>query len=144
MKKLEVFINSVQSEFAPCSGNGEMFNLAKDRGLKPPLISLDEGFKVIIWRPAAVTEAITDHVTDHVEELVVRILQVLDGEMSRPDIMEKLGLKHRPNFMGNYIQPALDSNYIEMTLPDKPTSINQKYRLTPKGIAIKQQLENKK
>lgn len=134
------------------TGIGEIFHLTTEAGLNEPEIKLDEGFKVIIWRPTSVTEAITDHVadhvtdhvTDHVEELVVRILQVLDGEMSRPDIMEKLGLKHRPNFMGNYIQPALDSNYIEMTIPDKPTSINQKYRLTAKGIAIKQQLENKK
>jgi len=31
-----------------------------------------------------------------------------------------------------------------MTIPETPNHPNQKYRLTPKGIALKQQLENEK
>ena len=46
--------------------------------------------------------------------------------------------------MEKYIQPALDAEYIEMIFPDKPTSKNQKYRLSTKGLALKLQLENKK
>jgi len=30
------------------TGTLEMYNLVKERGLKPPLISLDEGFKLAI------------------------------------------------------------------------------------------------
>ena len=35
--------------------------------------------------------------------------------------------------MAAYIRPALEAGLIEMTIPDKPNSSNQRYRLTPKG-----------
>jgi len=41
--------------------------------------------------------------------------------------------KHRPNFRDNYLHPALDAELIEMTIPEKPSSSKQKYRLTAKG-----------
>lgn len=33
-----------------------------------------------------------------------------------------VGIKHRPTFLYNYLQPALDMGLIEMTIPDKPKS----------------------
>ena len=47
--------------------------------------------------------------------------------------MESLDLLHRQTFKNNYIKPALALELIEMTTPDKPTSRNQKYRLTQTG-----------
>jgi len=47
--------------------------------------------------------------------------------------MENLGLKDRRRFSKGCLQPALDSVLIEMTLPDKPRSSKQKYRLADKG-----------
>ena len=47
--------------------------------------------------------------------------------------MEKLGLSHKPTFRRNYLNPALTQGYLERTLPDKPSSPAQKYRLTEKG-----------
>ena len=43
-------------------------------------------------------------------------------------LMEKLGLKSRAGFRKNYLRPALDLQMIEMTIPDKPNSRNQRYR----------------
>jgi hypothetical protein len=57
----------------------------------------------------------------------------LDGEMTRRELMEALGMKDSKHFRTRYLQPALDAGWIEMTLPDKPTDRNQKYRLTPAG-----------
>jgi len=38
------------------------------------------------------------------------------------------------HFRKAYLQPALDAGLIEMTVPDKPRSTRQKYRLTAKGV----------
>ncbi len=51
-----------------------------------------------------------------------------DEELSASEIMKRMGLKNRPSFRKTYLQPALNSQLIEMTLPDKPNSKNQKYR----------------
>ena len=77
------------------TGTVEMYRLMKERDLKPPLISFDEGFQLTIWRPSAATV----HDTIHDEELIKRLLLILAGEMSRQKLMERMELKHRPNFM---------------------------------------------
>jgi hypothetical protein len=47
--------------------------------------------------------------------------------------MQSLGLSHRPNFLALHLRPALGANLIQMTVPDKPNSRLQKYRLTQAG-----------
>jgi hypothetical protein len=53
--------------------------------------------------------------------------------MTRQQLMQALGLKNDEHFRKAYLQPALDAGLIEMTIPDKPRSSKQKYRLTAKG-----------
>jgi ATP-dependent DNA helicase RecG len=43
--------------------------------------------------------------------------------------MNAFGLKHRPTFLSNYLQPALKTGLIQMTQPDSPKSPTQKYRI---------------
>jgi hypothetical protein len=47
--------------------------------------------------------------------------------------MQSLGLSHRPNFLALHLRPALQAKLIQMTVPDKPNSRLQKYRLTQAG-----------
>ncbi len=68
-------------------------------------------------------------VTPQVEQL----LEMLKGEMSRDQLQEALGLQDRKSFRKRYLVPALEAELIEMTLPDRPNSRYQKYRLTEKG-----------
>jgi hypothetical protein len=42
-------------------------------------------------------------------------------------LMEKLGLKSRETFRKNYMNPALELGIVQMTIPDKPNSRNQRY-----------------
>lgn len=39
----------------------------------------------------------------------------------------KLGLKLRETFRKNYMNPALELGIVQMTIPDKPNSRNQRY-----------------
>jgi len=57
------------------------------------------------------------------------------GEMSRTELMSALDLKDRWNFRDSYLTPALAAGFIELTIPDKPNSRLQRYRLTAKGQA---------
>jgi hypothetical protein len=87
-----------------------------------------------IW--GAVREiAGADQVSDQETDQVKKLLALLEKEpLSASGLMHKLGLSHRPTFRNNYLHPALDRGLIEMTIPDKPRSRLQRYRITPKGI----------
>ncbi len=56
--------------------------------------------------------------------------------MKRTEIQAALQLKHEDHFRKAYLRPALDKGLIEMTIPDKPRSRLQKYRLTPSGKQV--------
>ncbi len=64
---------------------------------------------------------------------VIKLLDVCRSEKSRMQMQKALGLKAEENFRKLYLEPALKVGIIEMTIPDKPRSSRQKYRLTEKG-----------
>jgi Fic family protein len=77
----------------------------------------------------------TEQVTVQVTEQVKKLLKVIDDkEYSTKEMMELLGLKHRPSFRDNYLLPALELGYIEMTIPNKPNSSKQKYKKVEHAI----------
>lgn len=61
--------------------------------------------------------------------------------MSRQKIQESLGLKHTRHFRDTYLKPTLQAGLIEMTIPDKPQSSQQRYRLTPAGRRYLRRME---
>lgn len=65
-------------------------------------------------------------ISPQVEKLLNAI--IADKTYSIHELMENLNLKNRASFYKNYLQPAIQKNLIEMTLPSKPTSKNQRYR----------------
>jgi ATP-dependent DNA helicase RecG len=76
-------------------------------------------------------------VTPEVTPEVRRLLQVLDGELSRQELQQALGLKDAEHFRKAYLLPALAGGAVEMTLPATPRSSNQRYRLTDAGQRAK-------
>ncbi len=81
-------------------------------------------------------------VTPEVTPEVKRMLSVLSREMKRGEIMTKLGLKDEKHFREHYQQVAVKLGLIEMTIPEKPRSSKQKYRLTDKGRDTLEVLRN--
>jgi ATP-dependent DNA helicase RecG len=66
-----------------------------------------------------------------------RILDALSLEnLGRSMLLEKLGYKQRSGNYKKAIAKLLDKGWIEMTIPDKPNSRLQKYRITEKGKAL--------
>ena len=53
-----------------------------------------------------------------------KMLTVIQGEMSRAEIQQKLGLTDEKHFREHYQQPAVAMDLIEMTIPDKPLAAN--------------------
>ena len=62
--------------------------------------------------------------------------------MGRAELQELLSIKNRDYFRTDYLNPSINDGYVELTIPDKPNSRNQKYRLTAKGITLKNILTN--
>lgn len=64
---------------------------------------------------------------------VVAIFHAEKHDMSRAELQKALKLSDREHFSNEYLQPAIAAGLIEMTIPDKPRSNKQKYRLTARG-----------
>ena len=76
------------------------------------------------------TQATSDPVSNPVSDPVKSLLEVLTfGPLSTSECMAALGLSHRATFRKNYLHPALESGHIERTIPEKPNSRLQKYRV---------------
>ena len=78
--------------------------------------------------------------TPQVAECIQRLIVAAQSEVSRAELQAALNLSDRRSFSNTYLKPALEAGLIEMTLPDKPTSRNQRYRRTPAGEALVRQL----
>lgn len=138
-------------------GTEEVVRLTQEAKLNEPQFALEEGFKVVLWRPSATIGQATGQVggqvigqgagqvsgqaDEQVPEGIRQALHVIFGEMKSADIQSALQLKHRETFRDNYLNPAMAEGYVEMTIPGKPNSPNQRYRLTQKGLELKAKLE---
>ncbi|HKM09495.1 MAG TPA: ATP-binding protein [Candidatus Methanomethylophilaceae archaeon] len=67
---------------------------------------------------------------------IISLLTVVgDEEVPARELMERLEMRHRPTFMSNYVEPAIEDGFVERT-EVKPTSKNQRYRATRKGLEL--------
>lgn len=75
------------------------------------------------------TELMAKDILAESDEYVKRLLVVMEYDIpyKAKELQEKLGLKSTAGLKRNYLDPAIREGLIAMTLPDKPTSRNQKY-----------------
>lgn len=71
---------------------------------------------------------VTVQASDQVKRLIGLMQQ---QDYSLTELMQLVGLAHRPTFQKNYLNPALEAGLIERTQPDKPKSPHQRYRFKP-------------
>jgi predicted HTH transcriptional regulator len=73
-------------------------------------------------------------VTAQVTAQVVAVLAAAGGGgKSREQLQAAAGMRHREHFRKAYVEPLVNAGWIERTIPNKPTSRLQKYRLTERG-----------
>jgi hypothetical protein len=76
-------------------------------------------------------------VAPQVTPQVLELLRKITSDASRAELQTLLGLRDRKSFFDRYLKPALSLGLLEMSIPNKPNSRLQKYRLTIKGRQIK-------
>ena len=142
-----------------------MREAVEKHGSPPPVFESTGFFTATFWplRTAEVTAEVTGQVigqvTGHVEgeagppqEVtgeaageaageatgeVVRLLRALQtGPLSRSEAQSALNLSGEANFRVRYLEPSLRLGFVGMTIPDKPSSPNQRYRIKPLGLEV--------
>ena len=58
---------------------------------------------------------------------------LVDGPMGKSEISSRLGQKEVSGQLNKVIRELINRKYLEYTIPDKPNSRLQKYRLTSDG-----------
>ena len=77
-------------------------------------------------------------------ENIEKLIMFCAEARSFGEMLAYMGFSDRTKFRRKYIYPLLEFEILEQTMPDKPNSRNQKYRLTAKGLALKNsQINNK-
>lgn len=125
---VESRVHAQQSEYY------QALNLSTQKTDSAPLIQFMLGVILeTIERNAGInTPQVGLQVTPQVE-MLLKVLTGADKALARTELQSRLSLKDRESFRERYLKPALDLGLIEMTLPDKPNSRLQQYRLTEQG-----------
>lgn len=69
-------------------------------------------------------------------QILKLILSVGEQELSVSEMLPRLQLKDRKNFLELYLSPAIQEGFVTMLYPDSPRHPRQKYLLTEKGQAL--------
>ena len=149
-RRIGEFLKELELAEGRSTGIPKILRAMRKNGSPAPILESDEHRTWFLVRLPAHEQAANEvsgqgaeHDTEHDTEHVERLIAVLTGEMNRPQLQAALRLSHRPHFLMAYLRPALDAGLIEMTLPDKPTSRNQRYRRTAAGEALARQITKK-
>ena len=111
------------------TGTGDIVEKCLAYGLAKPEYQQDEDFRVVLYRPKTAT-------IDQVSDQVTKILNLCKSAATLAQIGEVLMMHSRVYIKRKYVNPLIESALLEMTIPDRPTSSRQKYRITAKGLEL--------
>ena len=115
------------------TGTLDMIRRCKDADLSEPEFTDSGGFKTTIWRGKP-PEHIKIQPELLPEDLKSRVLNLIaEGPLSKSELSKRLGYKQLSGQFNKVFRNLLADEMIEYTLPEKPRSRYQQYRLTDKG-----------
>jgi len=120
------------------TGTLDMIRRCHDAGLPEPEFAISDGFVTTIRREISVTPEVTPQVGTKLalSRHQVDILHKCRNANPLQALLEITGRSDRTKFRNQVLNPLIKEGLIEMTIPDKPRSSKQKYRLTEKGKAL--------
>ena len=108
-------------------------NMLRENGNPEPVFNVDKitAFEAMV-QPSLSLNLVTDgeKVTKSATKSTKTMNEVLafcEHPKSLTEIMAHWGLKHRNNTKSRYVDPLIENGFLEMTIPEKPNSRNQKY-----------------
>lgn len=138
-RRIGEFLKELDLTEGRSTGIPKILKVMAANGSPAPLFETDDDRYAYVIRlpvhPLAQQPAgeVIEQVIPQVTPQVIQLLQIIDSELGRGELMTTLGLRDRMHFSNHYLAPALEAGLIEMTIPDKPRSSKQRYRLTAKG-----------
>jgi len=122
------------------SGVRRMFREAEEQGLPEPQIEeIGIRYRFTLFLKETVSAKVAEQVTLQVgtksapSRHQVEILRMCLNEMAIGNLMKVTCRTDRTKFRNQVLTPLIEAGWIEMTIPDKPRSSKQKYRLTARG-----------
>lgn len=115
------------------TGTLNIIEWCRTNGNPAPKWSEQTGSVFVSFSPVAERELGTKSA---LSEHQVKALKKCSQPSSLLDIMAGSGRSDRTKFRHQVLNPLLEAGLIEMTIPDKPRSSKQKYRLTERGREI--------
>ena len=118
-------------------GIEKVMQACREQGLAPPKLRYE---KLGLWvefslgDQAGTKLALSGHQAE--------IVRKCRNDSSLVDLMATARRSDRTKFRNQVLRPLLDAGLVEMTIPNKPQSPNQKYRLTGKGRAVLTAIES--
>ncbi len=129
------------------TGTVDMLERCRMAGMRQPEFRIDDGFFILtVWRKRIA--AAEDQAEQGVESgpgwhqvgtklaLSWHQVEMLDKcliDTGITELMEIAGRTDRTKFRNQVLNPLIKAGFLEMTVPDKPSSSKQKYRVTEKG-----------
>lgn len=119
------------------TGTRDMITRCREAGLPEPRFELGDGFVVGLERPAAPARKPSGKALEGTKSGLsrdqVEILRKCLQEQPLVELLQATGRSNRTKFRDQVLRPLLNGDLIELTIPGKPTSSKQRYRLTTLG-----------
>ncbi len=129
------------------SGTTNMVHWCQENGNPVPEWQERSGSVVVSFYPPVgigqgLKDKVTPQATPQATPQVAKLLQVCLEPRSREELQQDLKIQDRKYFRKTFLNPALTAGFIELTIPDKPNSPLQQYRLTEEGRIFLEQKDS--
>jgi len=123
-RRIGDFLKELKLTEGRCTGIPTIIKSMKDNSSPKPTFETDEDRTYFITRLPIQSQVGS----------IIKILSYCTVPKKRSEIFKYIGLTNQTKNFQSKILPLIKIGYIELTIPNKPNSINQKYRTTKKAL----------